>query len=231
MAVTGVPDPQKDHAVAMCRFAKECLRAFHKLSRQLERRLGPDTAELDMRIGIHSGQITGGVLRGERSRFQLFGDTMNTAARMEQSGLKGRIHISQETVDLLIAAGKTQWMMPRDDVVVAKGKGEMRTYWLTMGASDSGTVVSGSDTGSNRDRDDISVTSVSDEQEKAKVVQATASKTTRLVEWNCEVLVRLLKQVSVVDLGSSLQIMCGRVVFFLIPFLLQITDCGAPQDS
>jgi hypothetical protein len=112
---------------------------------------------------------------------------------MEQSGVKGKIHLSQETVDLLIAAGKTQWITPRQDTVVAKGKGELRTYWLTIGSSDAGTVVSGSDTGSNREMDDMSIASVS--QEKVKVSQAVVSKTTRLIEWNCEVLIRLLKQV------------------------------------
>jgi class 3 adenylate cyclase len=76
VAVTGLPEPRSDHAVAMCRFAKECLKSFHRLSRQLETKLGPDTADLDLRVGMHSGQVTGGVLRGERSRFQLFGDTM-----------------------------------------------------------------------------------------------------------------------------------------------------------
>ncbi|GKY99154.1 hypothetical protein MPSEU_000870900 [Mayamaea pseudoterrestris] len=204
VAVTGVPEPQKDHAVTMCRFAKDCLRSFHKLSRQLETKLGPDTAELDLRVGIYSGQVTGGVLRGERSRFQLFGDTMNTAARMEQSGVKGKIHLSQETVDLLIGAGKTQWITPRIDTVVAKGKGELRTYWLTIGASDAGTVVSGSDNCSTTGMDDVSMTSVShsqqqekQEKKKDKALQVTASKTTRLIEWNCEVLIRLLKQVVV----------------------------------
>ena len=45
-------------------------------------------------------------MRGERARFQLFGDTMNTAARMEQTGMKNRIQVSQSTADCLIAGGK-----------------------------------------------------------------------------------------------------------------------------
>jgi class 3 adenylate cyclase len=74
-------------------------------------------------IGLHSGPVTAGVLRGERSRFQLFGDTMNTAARMEHNGERGKIQVSQETADLLIAAGKSHWIKAREDKIIAKGKG------------------------------------------------------------------------------------------------------------
>ena len=115
VAVTGLPEPQKDHALVMARFASDCMVKMKYLVKQLEVTLGPDTGDLSMRMGIHSGPITAGVLRGERSRFQLFGDTMNTAARMEHTGLQDKIQISQQTADLLISAGKTSWIMKREE--------------------------------------------------------------------------------------------------------------------
>jgi Adenylate and Guanylate cyclase catalytic domain len=78
VAVCGLPEPAKDHAVNMARFARDCMRKMWALMNSLEASLGPDTGDLTMRMGLHSGPVTAGVLRGERSRFQLFGDTMNT---------------------------------------------------------------------------------------------------------------------------------------------------------
>lgn len=74
--------------------------------------------------------MTAGVLRGERARFQLFGDTVNTAARMESNGVPGKIHASTATADLLVAAGMSSWVIPREGGVQAKGKGLMKTVWL-----------------------------------------------------------------------------------------------------
>lgn len=63
-------------AVVMARFARDCLTEFCLLTHELERTLGPDTADLGVRCGLHSGAVTGGVIRAGNARFQLFGDTV-----------------------------------------------------------------------------------------------------------------------------------------------------------
>lgn len=122
---------------------------MNRLTKSLEVTLGPDTADLSLRIGIHSGPVTGGVLRGARARFQLFGDvrcflllievysqvviltpnyatqTVNTTARIESSGLPRRIHVSEEFARALTKEGRENWLEKRIETVSAKGKGEL----------------------------------------------------------------------------------------------------------
>eukprot|EP00980_Cylindrotheca_fusiformis_P001064 scaffold293_cov135-Cylindrotheca_fusiformis.AAC.4 len=209
VAVAGLPEPDKEHAATVCRFARDCVKTMKEITVKLEMTLGPDTSDLDLRVGIHrlvltslffqSGQVTAGVLRGERSRFQLFGDTMNTAARMESTSDRNRIQVSQVTADLLVASGLSAWIIPRKSMVSVKGKGEMQTYWLnTKAAKPSKPLKSG------KEMPTVSET-LSNSSDSSSVKGAFAdsddddfeamTKRERLVEYNVEVLTSLMQQI------------------------------------
>ena len=81
------------------------------------------------------------MLRGEKGRFQLFGDSVNTAARMETLGNPGSIHVSESCAAALRACGKGNWLVPRKDKVVAKGKGEMSTFFIQLPRSIRGDIL------------------------------------------------------------------------------------------
>jgi len=187
VAVAGVPDPRQDHAVVMARFARDIMAKMREKVQELEVTHGPDTGDLTLRIGIHSGPVTAGVLRGERSRFQLFGDTMNTTARIESTGVRGKIHVSQETADLLVAAGKGPWLIKREDKVFAKGKGQLETFWLSTKIRKETETTSSSG--------DHSTTGRNDEDMELSQVAVKNQRNTRLIEWNVETLLSLLKQI------------------------------------
>lgn len=193
MAVTGLPDPQENHALIMARFARECLQRFQEVTRELEVTLGPDTGDLAMRFGLHSGPVTAGVLRGDRARFQLFGDTVNTAARMESTGQRNKIQISETTAQILIEAGKDHWVKPRDDSVNAKGKGVLNTYWLTLNPK-KGTTTKTSESGSATDQ-----VAINDVDAK----QRSVLKHDRLVDWVSEIIADNMKKLVFLRKGTS----------------------------
>jgi len=179
---------------------------MNSLTKRLEVSLGPDTGDLSLRIGLHSGQVTAGVLRGDKSRFQLFGDAMNTTARIETTGERNKIHVSAETAGLLMTAGKTHWIKEREDTVEAKGKGELKTFWLDLRSQSSPSAHSGgSSSGDDMSNAEGDKSSAPVETLTAGVVtsnddairNAIAAKTTRLIEWNVDVLARLLKEIKV----------------------------------
>ena len=188
MAVCGLPDPCKDHALVMANFARDCLTEMIRLTKQLEWDLGPETSMLNMRFGLHSGPVTAGVLRGRRARFQLFGDTVNKASRIETSGKSGRIHLSKETADLLIARGKSHWVEKREDAVTLKGLGNLNTYWLNF-RSDDGTSVTDVTSEADSIGGDTLLSSPDLSQLKARK--------SNLVRWHKEVLSMTLKKIIV----------------------------------
>eukprot|EP00980_Cylindrotheca_fusiformis_P015780 scaffold4589_cov132-Cylindrotheca_fusiformis.AAC.2 len=199
VSAVGLPEPVAKHVVVACIFARECKLKMKEVTLKLEVSLGPDTGDLDLRTGIHSGQVTAGVLRGERSRFQLFGDTMNTAARMEQSGERHCVHLSQASAELLKEAGLGKWIMPRRSKIFVKGKGDMQTYWLRK--------TKAPDQKRPDLKNDMNTVAESDEtDDESQSVEETGlafnfdidqgmTKIERLVEWNSEVLGSLLQQV------------------------------------
>ncbi len=118
-----------DHASVLTKFSFAARDKVREVCAQLEDE-GLDTMKLDMRFGIHSGAITAGILRGTKSRFELFGDTINTASRMESTSVGGKIQVSSETAELIRSDGRERWLVKRDDIVTAKGKGQLQTYWV-----------------------------------------------------------------------------------------------------
>lgn len=239
----------------MARFARDIVLTTAQLTKKLELLLGPDTADLAMRVGMHrhvdcstrlasatlfdvlisealtmcfSSFFSVALLRQEysvarsqdfsetkharsvlflpsyltprlRQRFffcvsRLFGDTMNTAARMESNGKPSKIHISGETAQLLIAHGKTAWVNQRVDRISAKGKGEMTTFWLEISSlSRSESVGSGtSESGVEVIEDHVEA---ADNKLVRPALQELPLKTQRLVQWNASCLLHKLQDV------------------------------------
>lgn len=119
MAVAGLPVPRTDHAPAAARLALDMRAALQ----QFNTRHGTG---LQMRIGLNSGPVIAGIIGRSKFIYDLWGDTVNTASRMESHGEPGQIHVSETTAAGLGDAFRLQ---PRG-LVNLKGRGELRTFWL-----------------------------------------------------------------------------------------------------
>jgi adenylate cyclase len=119
MVVAGVPEPHADHAQ---RTADAALAMRDRLAELAAAR----KLDLSMRIGIHSGEVVAGVIGRRKFAYDLWGDTVNTASRMESHGSPGRIHVSEATRALL----EREFVLEGRGTVNVKGKGELRTFWL-----------------------------------------------------------------------------------------------------
>ena len=134
--------------------------------------------------------MTAGVLRGQKSRFQLFGDSVNTASRMESTGIKNKIQISQETANLLKEGGMGAWLRMRDTTISAKGKGELQTYWLL-----SRSEQSAAGTGAVRRSSLTQSYGHNSSSLEGSERNAIDDKESRLIGWNVKILQKLLKQI------------------------------------
>ena len=128
-----MPDPTPLHASIMADFAVDVVTGMERVLAK-KRKAGMDVGTLSIRVGFHSGPVIAGVLRGAKCLFQVFGDTVNTASRMESTGKSGWIQMSEFSADLLTANNSRHQIMKRPEKVFCKGKGELTTYWLVFPA-------------------------------------------------------------------------------------------------
>jgi adenylate cyclase len=119
MVVGGLPLPQPDHADRIAQMGLGMLRAIDAYNSDADEPLG-------IRIGINTGPVVAGVIGSTKFAYDLWGDAVNTASRMESTGVPGKIQISESSAGLL----EDRFELEYRGLVKAKGKGELNTYFL-----------------------------------------------------------------------------------------------------
>jgi class 3 adenylate cyclase/HD superfamily phosphodiesterase len=124
MAAGGLPTPKATHAIDTLNAALE-IQEFIRERKKIKGETG-----FDVRIGIHSGPVVAGIVGIKKFAYDIWGDTVNTAARMESSGVAGKINISAATYELV----KDQFNCIPRGKISAKGKGDIEMYFLSESA-------------------------------------------------------------------------------------------------
>ena len=116
MAVGGLPTPRPDHAEAIADMALDMQKTHFEVHGE----------SLRLRIGIHTGPVVAGVIGMSRFSYDLWGDTVNTANRMQSHSPGGRIQVTKATYERL----RDEYLFEERGVIPVKGKGDMHTYFL-----------------------------------------------------------------------------------------------------
>ena len=119
MVAGGLPIPRNDHAEATANFALE-------LQQEIKDFRTKSNQAFDLRIGIHTGPAIAGVIGVKKFIYDIWGDSVNTASRMESHSIPGKIQVSEETFKLL----KNKFIFKERGIIKVKGKGEVKTYFL-----------------------------------------------------------------------------------------------------
>jgi class 3 adenylate cyclase len=117
MIVSGLNDPNPNQAEAVTAMALDMQTELHRLSEITG-------IDLKVRIGIDTGPVVAGVIGTKKFIYDLWGDTVNTASRMESQGMAGRIQVTQRLYERL----KGKYQFEKRGLIQVKGKGEMTTY-------------------------------------------------------------------------------------------------------
>ena len=120
MAIGGVPDKNSDHAIQVCKAAQEMIKYVNGMGVQQEA-LGKDSWKL--RVGINTGPVIAG---NTGNNFDIWGDAVNVASRLESTGVEGKIQISEKTKQFLSENAKLTFR----EKVHLKNKGEIDTFFL-----------------------------------------------------------------------------------------------------
>lgn len=119
MVAGGLPEPQSNHAEAVARMAIDMQREITQFKTR-------ENQSVALRIGIHTGPVVAGVIGSRKFSYDLWGDTVNIASRMESCGVSGGIQVTASTYEQLC----DRYVFEPRGVISVKGKGEMMTYWL-----------------------------------------------------------------------------------------------------
>lgn len=120
MAAGGLPVPRPDHVDAVAQMALDMQQAIARFTR-------PNGKAFQLRIGISTGPVIAGVIGMRKFAYDLWGDTVNIASRMETTGIAGRIQVTPEVYERLYNRYKFEARGP----ILVKGRGQMESYWLT----------------------------------------------------------------------------------------------------